>query len=578
MRRRSFGTGLALLLSTTCALAAGTVTVTKDDLDTIILGSGYDLTSNHAPDRCIEPADDASLGTTAKGVKAKSSVEALTSRDETVRFFNMNFDSSGKGTVMKGLEIGGGLTAGYTRSTSFDENTVIIGVKDDVEMQNQTLQKFDLKASAKTLRASSPEAFIRSCGTMFISGYKAGGRLSILFQFSSLDKQEKEEIKGSMTFNMKLAFAEGQSKGDLTSRVDHYFHEGKLKIDVFYTGAPFDFAPPVYNYDGKAYLTTLDFNGMLSSASKFEKAIVENKLAYPYEIYVKPYDELIDYNSTSVIDKAAVRPIIEDLTTKIDTLSDLKGRIDEILSHPEEFEKFDWDQAFGWQAQVIEKINKVRTTLVACGTSAFGGTGCEYLPAKEALVMGLALPKRLKPYRLARGPECGDPVGWEQKTVVECPKDEVDTPAVREVTYSLPWKDLRIGGPNRGMGTIPQSSYKLVSDTCTKLNSYTAASIADATKFCMETDHPFPDGVEKKTLSYLGTEYKSLECVFTGKQVPCINAPMGSRSMCNVASLVVSCTSSWLSSPLNKCSENIYLDPSKPIYPICRDPSHGPEN
>ena len=64
----------------------------RDDLQTIILGSGYDLISNRAQDRCIEPGDDTSLGTTAKGAEnVHSDTDVFVTRDEMVRFFDTTF-------------------------------------------------------------------------------------------------------------------------------------------------------------------------------------------------------------------------------------------------------------------------------------------------------------------------------------------------------------------------------------------------------------------------------------------------------------------------------------------------------
>lgn len=557
--------------------ASGTVSMQRDDLQTIILGSGFDLASNQAQDRCIAPGDDVTLGTKAKGAPSVHSVtDVFVSRDDTVRFFNTTFESSGKGTVVKGLEIGGGLTAGYTRSTNFDEQTAVIGVKVEIELQTATLQKFDLKETAKSLLAKSPEDFLRSCGTVFVSGYKAGGRLAILFTFSSLDKSEKEEITGSMKFNMDAAFASGESKGTLTSRVDHYFHEGRLKIDIFYTGGTFEFVPPAYNYDGKAYLTTLDFNGLLKSATFFEQSVIKDNYGYPYEVYIRSYDSLIDYNSVDAIDKAGVVPIIEDLNGRYDALIRIKGRLDEAIARPEEFQPFDGSRVFQWQADLTSKLNKIRTTLVACGKAPFGDEACAFLPATDTVVQGVEPPQRLKPYKLGRGPECGDPVGWEEKTVHECPAGEDQAPSIEHRVFETPWKQVGVGGPSRGLGTIPPEKYQSYSDHCTKYWASRGDAQAEAKGACEAAEHTPPDGFDTSALSFVGISYDGLRCEAKGDTIPC-NA-FGGPTRCNVGQLYLTCTSAWLFAPASACSERIYLDKDKPIYPLCRDALHGADN
>lgn len=569
--------GLIVASSVSPCFAGGSVSMQRDDLQTIILGSGYDLTSNRAQDRCIEPGEDTSLGTTAKGAEyVHSDTDVFVTRDQMVRFFNTTFESSGKGAVMEGLEIGGGLTAGYTRSTSFDENTVVIGIKDDIELQTATLQKFDLKATAKTLLAKSPNDFLRSCGTVFVSGYKAGGRLSILFTFSSVDKTEKEEIMGSLKSNMNATFASGESKGDLTSRVEKYFHDGKLKIDIFYTGGSFEFVPPTYNYDGKAYLTTLDFNGLLRSASAFEASVIKERNGYPYEVYVRPYDTLIDYNSIDVIEKAGVVPIIDDLNDRYAGLITIKKRLDEEIARPDEFVAFDLEQVLSWEADLTKKLNKVRTTLVACGSAAFGGTGCEFLSAADSTMQNVNLAQRLQPYKLGRGPECGSPIGWEEKTVTECPDGQGDVPTVQTRDFETLWKQVGVGGPKRGLGDIPPADYQKYSTSCTSYWSSVAATFVDGLQICEAAEHNPPDGFDPAEMSYLGSDYQGLRCDVSGQTVSCTS--LGAKTRCNVGQLVAKCNSRWLFSRLNKCEDHIYLDKDKPIYPLCRDPSHGSDS
>ncbi len=471
----------SMQLSGVSRATGGWIDISEDQGETAILGSGFDLAKGKANDRCIEPTADTTLINTAKAGIVSHDVQAITTRDGLQKFLKLNYESSGTVPVGK-AKVGGGVRADYFHETSIDNQTIMLAVRTDIELLNVSLLKFDLKETAVRL-IDYPDDFYRACGDTFISGYRAGGRLFALLKFSSVSEAEKTEIGGALKTSFEAGVANGKATAELKEGMEKYFSKSQLDIKIFYLGGSFELKPPKTGYDVKNHSTTLDFDEFLASLFGFQTSVIANGNGYPFELFVKKYTELAAYTIKSPDKLDSARPVIDDLKPKYDDLFKMKERIDDIIISPNEFEEFDVTKLTEKEGEVVNKLNAIRLTIRACNSLEEGQVKCDFMPIADTQV-DVTLPKRLKPFRLARSPECGPPESWEIIEVFDC-EAEANQAEVQIEPTSVYWKDHGVGGPNRGFGTIPNSKYKATSDYCTNYLKVTALPIPELNNLCL---------------------------------------------------------------------------------------------
>ena len=358
--------------------------IIPDNATTILLGSGYDSVTGEDRDRIMSNSDVATLG----GGSGTTSVTVNEVR--TIKHFHRIVGLHSAASLNIG-KFAGGANVSSIHNYEFNSHSYYLAVNVLVEKESQTLANFELRDEAQQL-VDTPDLFYRVAGDHFVASKVLGGHFAAIIKLESETESQLNDFRTSFSGKFTKFLS-----GDATysSMIQETYEKFNGSCFVIRRGGDGDI--PIGNP-----------NEIKEAAKSFPSEILDQDRGIPFKVGVKQYRDLIDFANASLYDITSARQVMESYLDHYYRLLHLHNEIIYIVGHPKQFENPDIELLVKVDERITEVLNKIRTNAQSCIDDTTEANACQFLQAEEILIPEFKLPRRTQgKYKLKRSPACG---------------------------------------------------------------------------------------------------------------------------------------------------------------------------
>jgi hypothetical protein len=335
-------------------------TFSPSDGNVFLLGSGYNSVTGMARANCVEMSDvvrsdmpsNALIGNPQAITQCTPSgqcVDFTLSQVNSASTLRRALDINAKASFGFGI-FSGDASAKFLEENQYTNNSIYIVLKVKIRNTSERLKELNLVDWArKLLTKGEKDSFLTRCGDAFIAGRTTGGEFSAVIKISTKSEENKRSILAKLstsgiTWSASASVASALSKISRENHVEiHMFKKGGIgalpdhtDIDTIFKFArelpsrvQTDTSPSIYLFSTMDYSTTSNF---------------------PSE-------------NTSLFQQ---RHVLESIAAHRDEAFEKFGNADYVLTHPNQFERFDMETVASYRKQMSEIIQSLNDSARYC--------------------------------------------------------------------------------------------------------------------------------------------------------------------------------------------------------------------
>jgi hypothetical protein len=319
------------------------VRLLKESQSALAVGHGYDVASEQSFDECVTGTFDPDVST-----NQNPGLSGLFATSYIVETKKELVDRMTNGAALS--IYGYGVSAASVSNLEISDYNLNALIVFNVEKSSRILTGVQLNTAARDLAISNIKRFREVCGSHFIVSDFTGGYLYAIITISVKNQADKDELKhsvGGIYNNIKFNAELGDQLGKSLQNREIYaivFQGGGSKI-----------------FDG-----TSDVAAFIQAVNNASNDIIAHPTSQAF--IARPYRKLIGWPPQVSIPQIAEqeiknRTIILDYWYKLD---DQRSRLNFLLLHQEEFDKFDVRKAQEVAESVALEYNNISVKLAAC--------------------------------------------------------------------------------------------------------------------------------------------------------------------------------------------------------------------